>query len=208
MPPSARPWQSTTHRWDQAVDEQHVEEIRSSLGVFAAGGVTHLVLEVVAYAADEAAAQGVAGRCAVQLHADGCVLVSDNGRGTDTRVDPSGRPLRKPIMGTKDLRFFDSPDPPGLPDGRPRRGISVVAAASEWLVHTNRRRDGAWTQEYRHGRPAVELAAVPPNGTTGTTVHFRPDDSVGTAADADTSEIAALTLAWRPHLAVRVEDLR
>lgn len=104
MPSSARPWQST-HRWDRTVDEQHVEEIRNSLGVFTAGGVTHLVLEVVAYAADEAAARGVVGRCVVQLHADGSVLVGDNGRGTDTRVDSSGRPLRKPIMGTKDLRF-------------------------------------------------------------------------------------------------------
>ena len=175
MPPSERPWEITTHRWDRDVDEQHIEEIRSALQAFTAGGVMHLVLEVVAYAAEEAEAQGALGQCLVQLHADGSVLVSDAGRGTDTRLDSSGRPARKPIMGTKDLRFFDSPDPPRLPDGRPRRGISVVAAASQWLVHTNRRREGAWAQEYRHGRPAVELTTLPPNGTTGTTVHFRPD---------------------------------
>jgi DNA gyrase/topoisomerase IV subunit B len=38
---------------------------------------------------------------------------------------------------------------------RPRRGISVVAALSEWLVHTNRRRDDAWTQRYEHGIPSA-----------------------------------------------------
>jgi len=190
------------------VDEQHIEEIRCALRTFAAGGVTHLVLEVVAYAADEARARGTPGLCAVRLHADGSVLVSDDGRGTDTRADPSGRPVRKPVMGTKDLRFFDSPDPPRLPDGRPRRGISVVAAASEWLAHTNRRREGAWVQEYRHGRPAGELTALPPDGTTGTTVHFLPADAVGTAADADPAELASLASAWGPHLTVRVEDLR
>lgn len=208
MPPAGRPWPSTTHRWDQVVDEQHIEEIRSALTTFTAGGVTHLVLEVVAYAADEVAARGVLGQCVVQLHADGSVLVSDDGRGTDTRLDSDGRPVRKPVMGTKDLRFFDSPDPPRLPDGRPRRGASVVAAASRWLVHTNRRREGAWVQEYRHGRPAVELTALPPDGTTGTTVHFLPADAVGTAADTEPDELAALALGWRPHLAVRVQDLR
>jgi topoisomerase IV subunit B len=49
-------------------------------------------------------------------------------------------------MATKDLRFFDSPDAQQLPDGRPRRGLSAVAELSPWLVYTNRRRNGAWTQ--------------------------------------------------------------
>lgn len=206
--PTGRPWRSTTHHWDRDVDEQHIDAVRRELRTLAAGGVTHLVLEVVAYAAEEAEARGGRGHCVVQLRADGSVLVADDGRGTDTRLDPAGRPVRKPVMGTKDLRFFDSPDPPRLPDGRPRRGISVVAAASRWLVHTNRRRDGAWVQEYRHGRPATDLTALAPDGTTGTTVHFRPIDRVGTAADADARELAALALAWCRHLDVHVDDLR
>jgi DNA gyrase subunit B len=120
------------------VDEQHIEEIRSALRTFTAGGVTHLVLEVVAYAADEAAARGVLGQCVVQLHADGSILVSDDGRGTDTRLDSDGRPVRKPVMGTKDLRFFDSPDPPRLPDGRPRRGPrSSRPPAGGWSTRTD-----------------------------------------------------------------------
>jgi DNA gyrase subunit B len=52
--------------------------------------------------------------------------------------------------------------------------MSVVAALSEWLVHTNRRQDGSWTQRYEHGIPVTDLVPVADNGTTGTTVHFRP----------------------------------
>ncbi|WP_406632350.1 hypothetical protein [Amycolatopsis sp. WGS_07] len=77
-------------------------------------------------------------------------------------------------MATKDLRYFDSPPATPLPDGHPRYGMSVVAALSEWLVHTNRRAEAAWTQRYRHGVPADELVAVPSDWSTGTTVRFLP----------------------------------
>ena len=140
----------------------------------------HLVLEVVAYAADEAAASG-GGRCAVTFCRDGSVSVSDEGRGTATRRDGRGRVVKKPVMSTKDLRFFDSPTAQLLPDGHPRRGISVVAALSEWLVHASRRQDGAWTQRYEHGIPVTGLMPVPSGSATGTTVHFRPDETLRTS---------------------------
>jgi len=35
-------------------------------------------------------------------------------------------------MAAKDLRFFDHPDAETLPDGHARRGMSVVAALSQW----------------------------------------------------------------------------
>jgi topoisomerase IV subunit B len=81
-------------------------------------------------------------------------------------------------MATKELRFFDVPGAQVLPDGHPRRGMSVVAALSEWLIHTNRRSDGAWTQLYRHGLPVTGLTPVDDDGTTGTTVHFLPDGTL------------------------------
>jgi len=98
-----------------------------------------------------------AGHCVVTLHADGSVSVADNGRGTDTRYDDRGRPIKKPVIATRDLRFFDFPDAQRLPDGHPRRGMSTVAALSEWLTHTNRRSNGAWTQRYEHGVPVTDL---------------------------------------------------
>jgi DNA gyrase subunit B len=156
------------------VDVAHLDAIRAVPGEFAPGGVRHLVLEVLAYAADEAESRGDVGTAVVTRYADGSVSVADDGRGTDTRVDAAGRTVRKPVMATKDLRFFDDPTAAILPDGHPRRGMSVVAALSAWLVHTNRRANGSWTQRYEHGVPVTELTPVPDDGTTGTTVHFLP----------------------------------
>lgn len=166
-------WQNTTHDWTRDVDVDHLERIRRDPATFAPGGVTHLVLEVLAYAADEAESSGAEGLAVVTLHDDGSISVADNGRGTDTRVDAEGHTVKKPVMATKDLRFFDTPSDT-LPDGHHRRGMSVVAALSEWLIHTNRRVNGSWTQRYERGIPVTDLTPVESDGTTGTTVHFRP----------------------------------
>jgi DNA gyrase subunit B len=181
--------------------------VRRAPEVFAAGGTPHLILEVLAYAADEAEWAGTIGRCRVTLHADGSVSVADNGRGTDTRRDAQDQPVKKPIMASKDLRFFDSPDAQQLPDGRPRLGVSVVAALSPWLVHTNRRRNGAWTQRYEHGVPVTGLLPIPDQGTTGTTVQFLPADSVRSMQEASPSELRRTAATW-PQLAVEVIDER
>lgn len=196
------PPQNTTHDWAIAVDGDHLARIRRDPATFAPGGVQHLVLEVIAYAADEAEANN-GGRCVVTFHRDGSVSVSDDGRGTATRVDDRGRVVKKPVMSTKDLRFFDSPDAQLLADGHPRRGISVVAALSEWLVHTNQRRNGAWTQRYEHGVPVTDLVPIPGSEQTGTTVHFRVDGTVradGIPVVIDPVQLAAL---WR-ELSVEV----
>ncbi|WP_462418829.1 ATP-binding protein [Kytococcus sp. Marseille-QA3725] len=166
-------WATTTHDWADDVDHAHLETVRHELSTpGASGGVRHLILEVLAYAQDEAAATGRRGNVIVTLHPDGSVGVDDDGRGTDTRTDEHGHPVRKPVMATPDVRFTDPTTSPVLPDGRPRRGISTVAALSEVLTHENHRTDGAWSQTYRRGIPDAELTAVPPRGRTGTVVTF------------------------------------
>ncbi|MEU2183940.1 ATP-binding protein [Streptomyces thermolilacinus] len=205
MSRSPVPWRNPTHDWASTVDTGHLAHIRSDPAAFAPGGLPHLVLEVVAYAADEAEDRG-GGRCTVTLHADGSVSVADDGRGTDTRLDSGGRPVKKPVMASKDLRFFDDPHARALPDGHPRRGMSVVAALSAWLVHTNRRTGGAWTQRYEHGVPATRLTPVPDDGTTGTTVHFLPGP-LHAVTPWTAGALARLCGAW-PHLRVECEDLR
>ena len=204
---SAASWRNTTHDWSARVDHSHLAEIRRSPAVFAPSGVLHLVLEVVAYAADEARARG-AGRCSIVLHHDASVSVADDGRGTDTRFDDHGRPVRKPIIATKDLRYFDFPDAERLPDGHPRRGMSIVAALSEWLIHVNRRHNGAWTQRYAHGVPDTELRPVPHDGTTGTTIHFLPDQTLRAARPLAPAELAQLSREAWPHLFVEIDDRR
>lgn len=201
------PWCNTTHDWTGTVDAEHLAEIRRHPTRFAPGGVPHLILEVIGYAADEAESAG-AGRCVVILHDDGSVSVADEGRGTDTRHDEQGQPIRKPIMATKDLRYFDFPDAQRLPDGHPRRGMSVVAALSEWLLHTNHRHDGAWTQRYEQGMPVTDLLPIVGDDTTGTVVRFLPDAALGTTGPLSAPELARLTLTTWPHLTVEIIDER
>lgn len=196
-------WRATTHDWAGSVDTEHLAGIRRDPLRYAPA-VGHLVLEVLAFAAEEAGAAG-AGRATVTLRPDGSVSVADDGRGTDTRYDDRGRPVRKPVIATKDLRFFDDPTAELLPDGRPRRGMSVVDALSDSVVHTNRRRDGAWSQRYDHGVPVTDLTPVEDDGTTGTTVHFLPDRTLVGPVPVDAAEIAAAT---GPHLSVHVVDQR
>ncbi|MFK0252294.1 ATP-binding protein [Streptomyces sp. NPDC090445] len=203
---SAASWRNTTHDWASTVDVDHLALIRNDPAGHAPGGLRHLVLEVVAYAADEAEATG-GGHCTVTLHADGSVSVTDDGRGTDTRLDADGRAVKKPVMATKDLRFFDHPEAELLPDGRPRRGMSVVAALSERLLHTNRRAGGAWVQRYAYGVPATGLTPIAGDGTTGTSVRFLPVAGLRTAGDGVAADLARLATAW-PHLSVEVEDRR
>ncbi len=153
------------------MDAEHLVAARALSEGLGSRMAVHLVLEVIAYADDEAEATGRRGSVEVTLRGDE-VSVSDDGRGTDTRFDDSGRPVRKPVMATRDVRFFDADDPPLLPDGLPRRGMSTVAAVSPWLVHENRRSDGAWRQGYRFGIPGSTLEEVERPGPTGTTVTF------------------------------------
>jgi DNA gyrase subunit B len=192
-----------THDWASGVDVDHLERIRQDPALFAPGGVGHLILEVVAYAEEEAEANG-GGRCWITLRADGSVTVADSGRGTGTAVDSQGNTIKKPVMVSRDLRFFDAPDAPRLRDGHPRRGISVVAALSEWLVHTNRRANGSWTQRYEHARPVTDLVPITGDGSTGTTVHFRPTQAL---SDVTVDELRRWT-GSSPHLTVEVNDLR
>lgn len=193
---------STTHNWAAVVDTAHLAGI--SVPVHAPSGVLHLLHEVLAYAADEAEELGRRGHCLVTLHGDGSVSVRGDGRGTDTRHDEQVGAVRTPVMATKDQRFFDHPDAQALPDGHPRRGMSVVAALSDRLLHEDRRLGGAWQQRYERGVPSSALDDVAPDGTTGTCVRFLPAPGLAPLPVAGLDEL--LARGW-PGLAVDVVAL-
>lgn len=104
-------------------------------------------------------------------------------------------------MGTRDVRFFDSEDSPLLPDGLPRRGLSLVAAASPLLLHKNRRIEGSWAQAYEYGIPLDQLREGPPAELTGTTVTFQ----LPSTESVEAPRLRALAEAFQ-HLEVLVRD--
>jgi topoisomerase-4 subunit B len=184
-------WTVTTHDWAKDLDREHLAAVRSRARELGAGGRRHLILEVLAYADEEAESLGRVGHAVVTAHADGSVTVADDGRGTDTRTDNEGRAVRKPVMATRDVRFFDVTDAPRLPDGLPRRGMSTVAALCPVLVHENHRGTGAWSQSYRYGIPDGELQAVGAARPSGTSVTFRPDDDHRAPASLVADDVTA-----------------
>jgi DNA gyrase subunit B len=196
---------NTTHDWASSVDLDHLKDVRSRAAEFARGGLTHLILEVLAYAADEAEER--AGGAALLTLTNGTATIADDGRGTDTRASGFGQVVRKPVVSTKDLRFFDSATPVLLPDGLPRRGLSVVAALSTELRHTNRRANGSWTQVYAHGVPVADVTELPPDGTCGTTIRFAADREVVVDLDVDADRLRGLAGAFAvQHLDVTVVE--
>jgi topoisomerase-4 subunit B len=195
-------WVNTTHDWAGTVDQKHLEQIRSNPDRYTPGGLLHLVQEVIAYPEDEAESAGHRGTCTVTLHTDGSIAIEDDGRGTDTRVDEHGQLIRKPIMATQDLRFFANSATPLLPDNHPRRGMSVVAALSDWLIHTNRRLNGSWTQRYEDGLPVTDLEPIESTPATGTTVHFHPNPAYFPGSNLTADDLrAVLTF---PNLDIRI----
>ncbi|WP_447647187.1 ATP-binding protein [Microbacterium forte] len=190
-------WTITTHDWARDVDVDHLHGIRDERAMYEPGGRRHQILEVLAYADDEAAGLGRIGHVVVSISRDGSVSVADDGRGTDTRTDGGGDIVRKPVMATRDVRFFESASAPLLPDGLPRRGMSTVSALSSVLAHENRRADGRWVQEYHHGVPSTDLriladpAEVSPGAGagTGTTVTFRSE--LGDPTDLSDTDLTA-----------------
>jgi len=193
-------WTATTHDWSSDLDRAHLAEIRARPALYGAGGRRHFILEVLAYANEEAESRGRPGHAVVTMHADGTVTVADDGRGTDTRLDEHGTVIRKPVMSTRDVRYFDAPDAARLPDGLPRRGMSVVSALSPVLIHENLSAAGAWSQAYRYGVPDGELLPVTRSTATGTSVTFRAGaDVVGPESllDGDLTGFPALRIELR-----------
>ncbi|MFT3889320.1 MAG: hypothetical protein QM713_14325 [Arachnia sp.] len=199
--PGSRPedWSTHTHVWADVVDLEHLAEIRERSADLS---LEHLVMEVLAYADDEAKERGIPGTVTVTIDNEQ-VSVDDDGRGTETRRTADGVVVRKPVMSTRDVRFYGQDSAPTLPDGLPRRGMSTVAALTEALVHENHRLEGSWTQRYRFGVPDERLQEIPYRGHTGTVVTF----STSNTSRLNLASLAA-PLARFPHLDASLIDAR
>ncbi|WP_433679607.1 hypothetical protein [Nocardia sp. CA-119907] len=66
---------------------------------------------------------------------------------------------------------------------------------------------GAWTQRYEHGVPVTDLLPITSNGTTGTTVHFRPDRNLPAMDGSEAEELMRLN-SQRRHRSVDIANAR
>lgn len=163
-----------------------LEAVRKRPGMYIGStdsrGLHHLVYEIVDNAVDEALS-GYGNKIDVTIHKDNSISVRDNGRGMPVGTHASGIPTVEVIFTVLHAGGKFGQGGYKTSGGLHGVGASVVNALSSWLEVVIVRDGIEYKQSFKDGgKPAGTLKKIgKTRKPTGTTVTFKPDDTIFSA---------------------------
>lgn len=143
-------------------------------------GLHHLIWEVVDNSIDEALA-GYCDTIRVTINEDNSITVQDNGRGIPVGLNQqTGRNSLEVVMTVLHAGGKFDKNTYKVSGGLHGVGVSCVNALSTKLLVEVHRDGKAYQQEYSIGHPLYDVREIGPATDTGTTVHFKPDETIFT----------------------------
>jgi topoisomerase-4 subunit B len=159
-----------------------LEAVRKRPGMYIGStdqrGLHHLVYEIVDNSVDEALG-GFGASIIVTIHKNNSISVSDKGRGMPTGMHKLGKPTPEVIFTILHAGGKFGQGGYKTSGGLHGVGASVVNALSEWLEVEIKRDGFIYKQRFEAGgKPVTTLEKLGPTKQTGTSIHFKPDDTI------------------------------